>query len=137
MLSVKIGSFVSGPIEKLHVDFNQEVKKGDLLAEIDPRIYDAAVARDEAALATRIADVERVKAELQKAINDEKRSIALKAENPDFISQAEMDQYRFARQGLEAQLQVAEPASSRQRRIWRIHRPTLGTRRSFRLSMAL
>ncbi len=108
MLSVKIGSFVSGPIEKLHVDFNQEVKKGDLLAEIDPRIYDAAVARDEAALATRIADVERVKAELQKAINDEKRSIALKAENPDFISQAEMDQYRFARQGLEAQLQVAE-----------------------------
>ncbi|MFN9720301.1 MAG: efflux RND transporter periplasmic adaptor subunit [Planctomycetota bacterium] len=108
VLSVKIGSFVSGPIDKLHVDFNQEVKKGDLLAEIDSRIYDASVARDEAALATRVADVERVKAELQKAINDEKRSIALKSENQDFISQAEMDQYRFARQAMEAQLQVAE-----------------------------
>lgn len=108
VLSVKIGSFVSGPIEKLHVDFNQDVKKGQVLAEIDPRIYDAAVARDQAALSTRVAEVQRVKADLQKAVNDEKRSIALKAENPDFISQAEMDQYRFARQGLEAQILVAE-----------------------------
>jgi HlyD family secretion protein len=108
VLSVKIGSFVSGPVEKLYVDFNDEVKKGQLLAEVDPRIYDAAVARDQAALATRLADVDRVKAELQRAINDEKRSISLKEENPDFIAQTEMDQYRFARQSLDAQLKVAE-----------------------------
>ncbi|MFO0978795.1 MAG: efflux RND transporter periplasmic adaptor subunit [Planctomycetaceae bacterium] len=108
VLRVKVGSFVSGPILKLHVDYNTEVKAGDPLADIDPRIYDAAVARDEAALLTRKADVLRVQAELQRAINDEKRSLALKAENPEFISQAEMDQYRFSRQGLEAQLQVAE-----------------------------
>src|SRR5262245_8915983 len=44
--SVKIGCFVSGPIESIYVDFNAEVKKGDLIAKIDPRIYAAAVARD-------------------------------------------------------------------------------------------
>jgi HlyD family secretion protein len=112
VLRVKVGSFVSGPIEKLHVDFNTEVKSGQLLAEIDPRIYDAAVARDEAALKTRRAEVDRVKAELQRAVNDEQRSLALKQENPEFISQAELDQFRFARQALEAQLQVAEAGVS-------------------------
>lgn len=101
VLKVKVGSFVSGPIEKLHVDFNTEVKVGQVLAEIDPRIYNAAVSRDQAALKTRRAEVDRVKAELQRAINDEKRSLALKEENADFISQAELDQYRFARSALE------------------------------------
>ena len=43
VLSVSIGSFVSGPIIKLHVDFNDQVKKDQLLAEIDPQIYNAAV----------------------------------------------------------------------------------------------
>lgn len=108
VLSVKIGSFVSGPIIKLHVDFNDEVKQDQLLAEIDPRIYTAAVDRDMAALLTRKAEVARVKAELQRAINDEKRSLALQAENPDFIAQTELDQYRFAREALEAQVSVAE-----------------------------
>lgn len=108
VLSVKIGSFVSGPILKLHVDFNDEVVKDQLLAEIDPRIYDAAVSRDLAALLTRKAELARVKAELQRAINDEKRSLALKAENADYIAQAELDQYRFGREALEAQLAVAE-----------------------------
>ena len=108
VLKVKVGSFVSGPIQKLHVDFNTEVKSGQLLAEIDPRIYDAAVARDEAALKTRRAEVDRVKAELQRAVNDENRSLALKKENPEFISQAELDQFRFTRLALEAQLEVAE-----------------------------
>ncbi len=112
VLKVKVGSFVSGPIEKLHVDYNSEVKQGQLLAEIDPRIYNAGVARDEAALKTREADVDRVKAELQRAINDEQRSLALKQENTDFISQAELDQYRFARIALEAQLEVAEAGVS-------------------------
>ncbi len=108
VLKVKIGSFVSGPILNLYVDYNSEVKKDQLLAEIDPSLYLAALYRDEASLSTREADVDRVKAELQRAKNDEQRSISLKAENEDFISQTEMDQYRFARMGLEAQLKVAE-----------------------------
>ena len=107
-LSVRVGSFVSGPILELHVDHNDEVKAQQILAKIDPRIYIASVQRDEAALGARIGDVARVQAELQRARNDEQRSVALKAENEDFISQAELDQFRFARMSLEAQLLISE-----------------------------
>ena len=107
-LSVRVGSFVSGPILELHVDHNDEVKAQQILAKIDPRIYIASVQRDEAALGARVGDVARVQAELQRARNDEQRSVALKAENEDFISQAELDQFRFARMSLEAQLLISE-----------------------------
>ncbi len=110
VLAVSVGSFVSGPIEQLEVDFNDRVSEGQLLAKIDPRIYDAAVARDRATLATREAEVERVRAELQQAINDERRSIALRAESEDFISLSEMDRFHFARRALEAQLRVGVAA---------------------------
>jgi HlyD family secretion protein len=106
--SVAVGSFVSGPIEEILVDFNDEVKKDQVLARIDPRIYDAAVARDEAVLATREAEVERANAELQRARNDEARSLALRAENKTFISVAELDQFKFNRQALEAMVKVAQ-----------------------------
>lgn len=108
VLSVQVGSFVSGPIEDLFVDFNDEVKKDQILATIDPRIYKAAVAADKAALSNRRAEVSRVKAQLQLAINDENRAIKLRDQNRDFISQTEMDQYHFSRMQLEAQLSVAD-----------------------------
>ncbi|NLY00386.1 MAG: efflux RND transporter periplasmic adaptor subunit [Rhodopirellula sp.] len=108
VLQVQIGSFVSGPIEALFVDYNSEVHEGDLLAKIDPRIYEAAVARDEASLAIRKAEIARVTAQLQQAINDEQRAMGLRAENEKYISQAEIDKYKFARVALEAELTVAE-----------------------------
>jgi HlyD family secretion protein len=107
VLSVHVGSFASGPIDHLYVDFNQVVKKGQLLAKIDPRLYVANVLRDKAGLITKQADVDRCKALLQQAINDEKRAIALRAINKDYVSDTEMDQYRFNKLSLEAQVQVA------------------------------
>lgn len=108
VLSVSVGAFVSGPIEELCVDFNDEVYKGQVLARIDPRLYDANVARDKALLATRKAEVERAKALLQQARNDEARSIMLRKESKNFISDTEMDSFKFNRMSLEAQLIVAE-----------------------------
>jgi HlyD family secretion protein len=108
VLQVSVGSFVSGPIQDLFVEFNQEVKKGDMMAKIDPRIYEANAARDRATLATRVADVERVRALMQQAINDEKRAYALRAEDLSYIAQAELDKVRFNRMSLEAQLEVAK-----------------------------
>ncbi len=105
---VVVGSFVSGPIDELFVDFNDQVSKGDLLAKIDPRIYEAAVARDEAALATAKAEVERVRALLHQAMADEQRALALREMNAGYISQTEIDQYRYNAQALQAQLKVAE-----------------------------
>jgi len=105
---IEIGAFVSGPVVKLAVDFNDEVKEGDLLAEIDRRIYEANKARDEAALATREAEVARVEALLAQARNDEQRAQSLYQQNADYISDAELDRFKFARQSLEAQLALAQ-----------------------------
>ncbi len=108
VLTVQVGSFVSGPIKEIFVDFNDHVKKDAMMATIDPMIYDSNLLRDKAVLATRVADVERVEAQLQLARRDEGRSIALRTENVDFISQAEMDQFKFNRMSLVAQLAVAK-----------------------------
>jgi HlyD family secretion protein len=110
VLSVHIGSFASGPIDQLFVEFNQEVKKGQLLCKIDQRLYKSNVERDEAALVTRQADVDRVKALLQQAANDERRARSLRASNKDYVSDTEMDQYRFNYLSLEAQLKTAVAA---------------------------
>ena len=105
--SVQVGSFVSGPIKDLFVEFNQEVKQYEVLARIDSRLFAANVARDEATLATRKADVLRVTALLQQAKNDEQRGLALRQENVDFMAISEMDQLKFSRISLEAQLTIA------------------------------
>ncbi len=110
VLQVTVGSFVSGPILELSGEFNQEVKKDQLLAKIDPRIYDAALKQQVANYKTRVADVKRVKAQLQQAINDEKRAYKLRDEDPTFIAQAEIDKFRFTRESLEAQVAVADAA---------------------------
>ncbi len=48
--TVKVGSQVSGIISKLYVDFNSQVKKGALLAELDPTPFQEKVNAAEAAL---------------------------------------------------------------------------------------
>src|SRR5207253_2207301 len=65
-------------------------------------------ARDKATLATQVANVKQTEAKLQQAKNDEKRSQALHAQNKGFISDSEMDQFKFNRLSLEAQLAVAD-----------------------------
>jgi HlyD family secretion protein len=110
VLSVHVGSFVSGPILELHVEFNQQVKKGELLAKIDQKLYDSTVKQNQAALNTREADVDRVKALLQQAVNDERRAVALRTNNKDFVSDTEMDQFRCNRLSLEAQLKLGVAA---------------------------
>jgi HlyD family secretion protein len=110
VLRVEIGTVVSGPIVELspEADFNKLVEKDQLLARIDPLRYNAAVARDKASLHAREADVSRVGAQLQQAKNDSRRANDLYDENPDYISQTEMDKYRFNLASFEAQLLVAK-----------------------------
>src|SRR5438067_747293 len=54
-ISVGASPSVCGPIVHIDGDFTDSVKKGQLLAKIDPRLYEAAVARDRAVLATKKA----------------------------------------------------------------------------------
>lgn len=52
VISVDVGSQISGLIQKLYVDFNSPVKKGDKLAEIDPATYRQRLRQAEANLAS-------------------------------------------------------------------------------------
>ena len=108
VLSVSIGSFVSGPIVELNVDFNDEVKKGDILARVDPRLFKANVDRDQATLATRQADLERVEAQLQQSLNNYMRGKRLRESNKDFMSDREMDALTFEVKSLQAQRKLAK-----------------------------
>ena len=123
-LRVSVGSVVSGPIVKLNADYNDEVKKVDpdeelsdeekerrLLAEVDPRIYDAAVRRDQAALSRAEAEIRRVGALRDQAKSDYRRALRVQEvseeEEEEFISETELDQYMYNYWSLEAQLAVA------------------------------
>lgn len=47
---VDVGAQVSGQLERIHVEIGDDVEAGQLLAEIDPRVYEARVRADEARL---------------------------------------------------------------------------------------
>ena len=53
--TVEVGSQVSGMIEALHADFNSEVKKGQIVAQIDPAPFRARVVQAQADLASALA----------------------------------------------------------------------------------
>ncbi|MDP1612438.1 MAG: efflux RND transporter periplasmic adaptor subunit [Sulfuritalea sp.] len=61
---VDVGTQVSGQIKKLHVDIGAVVKKGQLLAEIDPSVYQAKVDGDRAQLQNQQAQLADRQAQL-------------------------------------------------------------------------
>jgi HlyD family secretion protein len=67
LVTVDVGSQISGQIAELHVDFNSQVKKGVLLAVIDPQIYLQRVASAEADMAVARASMGSQQANLRKA----------------------------------------------------------------------
>lgn len=57
VVSVDVGSQVSGKVSHLFVDFNSPVKKGQLVAQIDPTVYRAQLRQAQGQLASAQADV--------------------------------------------------------------------------------
>ncbi len=64
---VQVGAQVSGRITKIFVDFNDVVKAGDVLAEIDPTLLSAQIDSSSAQLAAASASVKRAEANLEAA----------------------------------------------------------------------
>jgi HlyD family secretion protein len=108
VLSVSVGAFTSGPLAKVYVDFNDGVKKDQLLALIDTRLAEAAVERDRAAVESQKADLNRIQALLQQAMNNEKRARQLLAINKDYLAETDLDQYYFTRLSFEAQIRLSQ-----------------------------
>jgi HlyD family secretion protein len=106
--SVSVGAFTSGPIKEVRVDFNSVVKKGDVLALIDPRLAQATLDHDLAALEAVTADLGRLDAMVQQAKNNERRSKKLAAINKDYIADTDMDTYLYTRLQNEAQYRLGQ-----------------------------
>jgi HlyD family secretion protein len=67
VITVQVGSQVSGTISHLFVDFNSRVKKGQLVAQIDPPLFEGAVLQAKGDLANAKANVASAKANLERA----------------------------------------------------------------------
>ncbi len=99
--TVQVGSQVSGVIARLYADFNSRVKKGQLLAELDPTPFQAQVEQRRA---------DRTKAQVEVAnykINFDRQARLLKA---GLASQADYDAAKAQYDGARAQVEQAAAA---------------------------
>lgn len=87
---VQIGAQVSGRVVEVAVDFNSSVKKGDLLAEIDPRLFGAQVSQNRAQIDAAKAQLKHAQANLAIAETALHRLERLVKEN--LSTQADLDQ---------------------------------------------
>jgi HlyD family secretion protein len=65
--TVQVGSQVSGTIQTLNADFNSHVRKGQVIAQIDPSLFSGALLQAKADLADAQANLIAAKANLEKA----------------------------------------------------------------------
>ncbi|MGH8758247.1 MAG: efflux RND transporter periplasmic adaptor subunit [Burkholderiales bacterium] len=103
---VTVGSQISARVTKLYADFNQRVKAGQVLAELDPALL---IATEQQTL----ANLASARALLRLARANEERFQQLFAQ--EYISRQEMDQAVQAREAAQAQVQVYEAQHSRDR----------------------
>ena len=66
--TVQVGSQVSGTVSRLYADFNSRVKRGQVIAQIDPSLFQGSLLQAKADLANARASVATAKANLQKAL---------------------------------------------------------------------
>jgi HlyD family secretion protein len=80
-VQVQVGTQVSGTIQKLGADFNSTVEPGQMIAQIDPRLFRAAVAQARANLVAAHANVHRMRAQLTDAERTATRNHELYTQN--------------------------------------------------------
>src|SRR2546427_8020018 len=94
--TVQVGSQVSGTISRLYADFNSRVKKGQIVAQIDPALFEGALlqakadyANAKANLIAAQASLEKAKASAVQTRADYQRNLGLAQEG--VISQQQLD----------------------------------------------
>jgi HlyD family secretion protein len=99
--TVQVGSQVSGIIQSLHADYNSPVKKGQLLATLDPTPFQLQVQQ-------RMADLQQAQVQMRNAEVQYKRSERLLAEK--LVPEADYDTAKANFDGMKAQVDQAEAA---------------------------
>jgi HlyD family secretion protein len=112
VITVQVGSQVSGAISKLLVDFNSHVKRGQRIAQIDPALFDGALsqakadlANARANLAAAVANTARAKASEVQTKADYERNLGLAQQG--VTSQQALDLARANAESGEAQVSAA------------------------------
>jgi HlyD family secretion protein len=77
VLNVQVGSFVSGPVQTVYVDFNARVKKDQILAEVDPLLFKAQRNQAKAALDCAVANLLQADAKLEQSKREWQRAESL------------------------------------------------------------
>jgi HlyD family secretion protein len=106
LVTVSVGSQVSGIVDKLYVDFNSPVKKGQLLATLDPRLFQAALQKTDASVASARAGVQKAQA----ALADSQRLVSRDQElfKGGLIARSELDTAMATNDGNTASLAAAK-----------------------------
>jgi HlyD family secretion protein len=108
MVISPVGAQVSGIVWKLHADFNEHVQAGQVLVELEPALFQNAVAQAEANLGSARASVAKARAQLADAVRTRKRSLTLA--DRQFLAQAEADTAQTAVEAAQAALTGAQAA---------------------------
>ncbi|MEP6633477.1 MAG: efflux RND transporter periplasmic adaptor subunit [Luteimonas sp.] len=119
--TVVVGSQISGQVTDVLVDFNDRVKKDQVLARIDPSSYEAQIAQGSAAIASARASLTQAQATLRNAQLDYDRKAGLGerqlvARSDVDLARAALDQARGAVNAAQAQI-VQQSASTQTTRI--------------------
>jgi HlyD family secretion protein len=108
IVTVLVSSQVSGRIQEVLVDYNAVVKKGQLLARIDPAFFEASMEQAKANLIAATANAQRSKVQAEDALRQAERTDTLFARS--LIAEAERDTARTAAQAAQAQVTASEAA---------------------------
>jgi HlyD family secretion protein len=110
LVTVQVGSQVSGRIQEILVDYNSPVKKGQVIARIDPQLYQAAVERSRASVLVAKANLQKAKVEAENARRQAARSKELR--DKQFIAQAELETAEASAASAQTQVASAEASLS-------------------------
>ncbi|HVP62646.1 MAG TPA: efflux RND transporter periplasmic adaptor subunit [Myxococcaceae bacterium] len=105
VVTVQVGSQVSGRIARLHADYNSTVKKGQLIAEIDPALFEANLAQAKANVLAGEGQLKQAEATVLAARRTYDRDKPLRASN--LIAQADLDTAETTLQAAEAAVVAA------------------------------
>ncbi|WP_455366845.1 efflux RND transporter periplasmic adaptor subunit [Kaarinaea lacus] len=94
VITVQVGSQVSGTIQHLYADFNSRVKKGDLIAQIDPALFQARLAEAEANLKSARAAADKAWVGVLDARRQWQRLQRLQQQK--LVSESDVDEAKFA-----------------------------------------
>jgi HlyD family secretion protein len=104
--TVQVGSQVSGTIQSLHADFNTQVKKGQVIARLDPSVLQAQVDQAQASVARLQADVERARIDVTDTQNKLVRARELMARG--LIPAVDLETADTAAQQAQASLKASQ-----------------------------